>query len=477
MDMTSTWRSHFTQGLLILAVIVVMMTARIFFNARTRPAELPAVELGLHESPVVRSYLSDYLARVREAPQNAAHWVSLGQVLAANRLWSAAFDSFRQAAQLDPANAMALYYSGIADRELGRTDEAIKRFRLVNERFPEFAPAYQSLGDALLEAGQLKDAQAAFKRTVACMPDAPHGHLGLADVTIALHDARAAIEHVERALQCDPASAHAHYVRGLALRGLGRREEAAQELALGIQGRKERMPDAWTPLLLKHDQSVTAHLTRAKTLEQSGQTSEARDVLVAALEAYPQNIDLLVGLATIEHNRQAVTKSIEYAANAYRLAPTRSDVLIRYALCQEASGEMAHASQLADKLLELDPGSFDANYLKARLLRNTNQLDQVLHHLQAAAQREPANSMLQNEVGIAFFQLGRSAEALESLATAIECDPRNSLGYLNLAVVYEQLGQLDAARNTLLQGQRHATDDARIQSFLDRLSPQAIGRP
>ena len=95
-----------------------------------------------------------------------------------------------------PAAAAIANKRGVALTALGRRDEALEAFAAALERDERYAPALVNVGNVLLEDGQVRDA----------------------------------IDYYDAALRSDPAFAQGYRNLAVALRRLGRRNEAVRAL-------------------------------------------------------------------------------------------------------------------------------------------------------------------------------------------------------------------------------------------------------
>ena len=95
----------------------------------------------------------------------------------------------------------------------------------VRERWNDF-------GIGLLLQGDLRGAEAAFMKVVAMDPAYADGPVNVARVQIQEGNMAAAIPMLEQALKIDPALAKTHYFMGIALKTLGRYDEALTHLKI-----------------------------------------------------------------------------------------------------------------------------------------------------------------------------------------------------------------------------------------------------
>lgn len=430
------------------------------------PAELSELE------PQVRKHISKFLAKARALPGDADRRAQLGLVLAANQLVPESFKEFSVAVKLDPRQKLAHYYMGLAKRSMGDTVGAQGLFREVMAKFPDFAPARHGLGELLLAEGRTADARAAFQRAVNLAPAEPNGYVGLAHAMITERDFQGADGVLDTALRLQPGHPRARYLRGLAYRGLGRREEATRELRAGQVNEKYSMPDPWSADLRKHNKSSTGVVQFAQRYSAQGRHEEARRVLEEAVAHNPDGVDLLVSLAGIHFELDRPRDALAPALRAYKLDSTRSETAMKLALCYQALGQKEEALKFAQRTVDLAPHSARTHHFHADMLRQVGKLPEALAGLKEAARRDPGNSTLLTETGAVLMQLGRTREGISELETAIELDPDNVLSYLNISSACIHLSQWDEARAYLTAAKKRAPRDSRV----DRLMAQLPGQ-
>jgi tetratricopeptide (TPR) repeat protein len=173
------------------------------------------------------------------------------------RLWD-------EVVRWSPDNMLARSNLGAAHMEYGEYDRAEQEFRAILAMAPTYPRVYFNLGLLALRRDRPDEAMAAFERTTALAPgdaaawthvgilalrfdDAPRAERAfetaleidpmqrdalnnLATIHLERREWSKALELTNRALQRDPAFLEAAFNRGVALAGLGRRDEAASVL-------------------------------------------------------------------------------------------------------------------------------------------------------------------------------------------------------------------------------------------------------
>ena len=104
------------------------------------------------------------------APMDAEFHDHLGMAQAALGRWEEAAASLGRAMEIEPGPETCLNLAH-ALRRLGRSQEAMERYRQVIGLQPDTHSAHNNLGNILRERGQLEDALASFERALKLKPD------------------------------------------------------------------------------------------------------------------------------------------------------------------------------------------------------------------------------------------------------------------------------------------------------------------
>lgn len=380
---------------------------------RSEPApHEPVVPTNLERiDPAVRALVEEVLAEAREAPDDGQRHGTLGLVYEANLLWDEAREAFRIAAELDPEEPLWRYHLAVAGRQAGDFEGSLELLARVVAEDPSFAPGQQRLGLALLEAGELERAKAAFRRLIELEPYVPTGYVGLGDALLRGGDPAAAVTSLEKAVQRDPEYRAAHYLLGLAYRDLGREREAARELALGADSDIRHLPDPFAAEVERYAVSLTARNDRAQALLQQGKAEEAARLLEESLSFQPRNVTTLNNLG----------------------------------IARMHQGDMAAAFEALQRARRVDDDRFSTYLNLASWAQRTGHPEQALQYARAAVTRGSGVARAHDTLALALVRLGRTAEAVEALETALRLDARDLRVRIRLADLYERSGRLAGA--------------------------------
>jgi len=153
--------------------------------------------------------------------------VALGQKEAAEK-------SYLKALELDSAFVQAENKLANLLAEFGRSNEALKHYRRAIELDTRFADVYLNLGLTLRGLGDLPAAEESFRNAINADPLYAPGYRDLGSLLLIQGKIEVARSLLERSLAIEPGDAKTHNNPGLALVGLGRREEGIAHLKLAL---------------------------------------------------------------------------------------------------------------------------------------------------------------------------------------------------------------------------------------------------
>ncbi len=384
--------------------------------SRTSPEVVLPREPALLD-PAVRGLIDRLVADVKTQTDDGARHGRLGLAYEANGLWPEAHDSFALATALAPGDMVWRYHLAVATQEAGDFEEALERLQEIATEYPAFAPVQQRLGRALRDTADFDGALRAFQYVIETAPERPEGYVGVAEIWLQKNEPARALAVLETALEVDPRHRGVHYLLGLAYQDLGRNEEAARELALGVETTSSYLPDPLSAEVEKYRVTLPAQIARAGALREAGRLADSARVLAACLAHHPHNLTVLNNLA----------------------------------IAHIGLGELDRAHEYLFRAIEIDGGNFETHAILASWALETGRVDEALGYADAAVERGSRMAQTHMTLAQVLVQLGRYEEATESMEEALRLEVRNPQIYLGLAVLYEALGRLTQVRELYLR--------------------------
>ncbi len=219
-------------------------------------------------------------------------------------------------------------------------------------------------------------------------------------------------------------------------------------------------------------------LARSRLLVQMARNDEAMALLNGALEATPDDADLLAAevqfyafLAQRALNQDDIDAAADLVKEA--LAKHPEDRALRYqqAMVLERQGKLRRAIAVMEDLVEERPD--DASTLNAlgyTLTDRTRRHEEAEAYIRRALALDPDNPAIVDSMGWVMFKLGQYDQAVEYLtrAYALQRDPEIAA---HLVQVWLELGSLDEARATLEAALADFPEDQRLLELKGSVIP------
>ena len=190
----------------------------------------------------------------------------------------AAIDSYKQALKIKPDYAEAYNNMGDALKDKGDLEAAIDSYKQALKIKPDYAEAYNNMGNALKDKGDLEAAIDSYKQALKIKPDYAEAYNNMGNALKDKGDLEAAIDSYKQALKIKPDYAEAYNNMGIALKDKGDLEAAIDSYkqalkikpdyagaAFNLAGTVENISESksWIEHCLKLDQN---HLEAKLTL-------------------------------------------------------------------------------------------------------------------------------------------------------------------------------------------------------------------
>jgi len=341
-------------------------------------------------------------------------------------------------------------------------------------REPDSAEAWYMRGEVRRYAGDLEGAIEAYGEAVSRLPLHMPARNARAAARIDLGRHAAAAEDLEAVREHFPFEPQAAYLHSLALRELGKEEEAEQALRVAAAAIATIPADA----LAAHPPSL---LLAAVIAHLRGNREQAFRHLESYVTRYPNHAGARKRLGSLLIGRREYNRAVEVLEPALRLAPNDAGVYGLLGTAHLRVGDHASATSMLRRAVELAP---DIPHLRIRLAESRlargrdqdaamadlavafemddssvragmllgmlhlarREFDTAVRVAREVLDREPGHLPALNLLGSALIGRGDHARAREVLEQALELDPRFRPAELNLATLAVREGDIDAAR-------------------------------
>lgn len=397
----------------------------------------------------VLELIQKHARAARAKPNDADLRGTLGLVYEANDQWSWAAQSFANAAELDPANPRWDYHAAVANFRSGNSALGDQLIASVAERFPSFAPGRFRNGVSLMDLGEVEAALAEFRACTELRPEFVEGRVSMAEALVLLDRSEEALKHVTAVLKLAPDFGRAQYVRGLALQGMGRLDEAEQGLALGAGSSRRLMPDNLVERTAQYAMGIQSMLSRSLTLLNSGRFSDARELVEQALERQPDDISLLNAQGMVYRRLKQPKRSIEILSRARELRPDHLGTLTILSSAHFDTQDYPRSLEAAEAAALISPEGGVVHFLRGRALLAMGRMPEAGLALRLSIQIDPSRTKAYLYLAESLSAQARYDEAEPIWKQAVERDPDNLPALFNLGMTQISLLKVDDARRTL----------------------------
>ena len=220
----------------------------------------------------------------------------------------------------------------------------------------------------------------------------------------------------------------------------------------------------------------------ANGLLEMGEPDEAELLFREALELLPEHATSHYGLGRLYQIRGEEKKAAEQYRNAVRIVPSFAEAYLNLGASYHALGEDRKAAAELREAIRLRPEWAGARYNLGNVLFDMGRFDEAAVEFGRAVEMDPGNELfvrihsnareragdregaeetvrlgltrigesadLQNRLGDLLEKDGRTGEALGEYLRAVEIDPRHSVAWNNIGLLYYHQGDSEKAIET-----------------------------
>ncbi len=399
------------------------------------PVELTVTEgLDTEILTLVRGALSE----VKLDLEDPGLRVKLALIYEANDIWEEASKAWDHAITMskeqgEPVDlGVLVYHRALCLRQMGETEAAEELLSSAAQISPNLAAAHYEFARSQLEKGGLDVAEGRFKRASLLAPTSPDPIIGLAFVCLARDEFAAAEALARRALVIDSSLKRARYGLGLALRGLGRLEEAERELTLGLGAKGRKIVDPLSTRLATFKTGYQSKITRAVNMVSAGDPAGAVRLLAPLLATHAEDEALLNNLAVAYTQIGAHEKAREVLLTLIAFKPESFPAYINLTAAELELGLNDEALKHGEAAVRYGPEIAKSRLVRARAYMRYRRWNEAYSDLKRAVQIQAEDPLHHYLLGEVCQELSRHEEALRAFEQALLLDSNAQHVWLEL---------------------------------------------
>jgi len=389
------------------------------------------------------------------APQRADLLAALGESYFMAGKVEKAIEEFKKLLAFD-SSARSYGFLGLSYRNLGRFDEAKQYFQQGLKLDPHNATCLFNLGFIAERQGDAAQAETLFQQALKANPDFPDALLELANIRIAAKKFAEAEDLLRRYVRVSRDPATGYYKLAMAERSL--HETAAADRDLGVFKTLSKNASVG-PLPYQH---LFDYLDNRSTLASGARNQLDVESLLNQLKIHPDQPEDLYLLAEaylksgkLDDARATVAQLDKLSSSDYRTLAGIGVLLAHYHLYDDAI-------QHFEAALQANPNSDDIKFDLANTYFHKRDYSKALDMANKISPEGRKDDAILNLLGDTYAHAGDTPHAVEIFRDAIARNPDNDQNYLSLALLDLRAHDIDAAQQTLAQGQARIPASGKI---------------
>jgi tetratricopeptide (TPR) repeat protein/SAM-dependent methyltransferase len=361
----------------------------------------------------------------------------------------------------DPVDkAGVLFSEAFSAFQAGQRDVAESKLREAVRINPNFAEAYNNLGNLLQESNRFEESETAFRRAIQLRPDYIDPHYNLGNLLKAAQRPAEAETTYRRALALKPDHAGTFLNLANLLQEEGRLDEAEADLRKAIEaspgfvhaknnlanllkvaGRLEEAEATFRDAIALEPGYADAQYNFGVLLREQGRTAEAEEAFRRTIELDPERADAHKSLAFLLKESKRLDEAEAAFLTLIDLVPNDIDARNALGVTLQEAKRPDEAEAVFRRLLEIQPDYADAYNNLGNIYLESRRLEDAETAYRKAAEVRPDHANAWNNLAILLMDMKRKDEAEAALRHAIEIQPDHVDAYNNLANVLQETGR------------------------------------
>ena len=436
---------------------------------------------------------------IKLAPRLVRAHSMMAKLYSLQHNWNKAGEEFRIAAELSPARSTARLSYAEFQKQVGKTEEAVRTLKEIVRQMPDYLPAWSLLADIALSQGKSDEALSLLENVLARDPTNRDALILQARAWMAAGDTKKALDRLEHLAKmyseapsinyylaqayiaagnldsadsalADAISAQPDYTEAILIRGQLdlRRGKAALAVPPMLQLLKAhpglapasmiladayraagRLDDAATAIrdqIQTSGDSADEYVRLGVVLRDQAKIEEARDAFERAADLPPHDLRPVEELVDLDLAQKNFDRAMQTIAHRFAHDPEHAETYFLKGKVYAAQGQWNLAETAFRKSLGLDPNNSEAFDCLIFTFVSTQKFDQAIDELQRLLSRSP-NSVRGWASLARIYTLSKDyPKARDTYEKLLSMNPDSTEAMNNLAYLYsEYLGQLDKA--------------------------------
>jgi tetratricopeptide (TPR) repeat protein len=353
----------------------------------------------------------------RDIQMKPGQAIELAGKLYSNAKFAEAADLTRQILAKRPEAHEAANILAVSIGAMGNRKDAIKILKGLVKKHPEQVSYWSNLGELERQRGNLGEAVVSLRKSLEINERNPQGYSNLGIVEFEMGQYEKAVASYNRAIELAPKFPEVRNNLGNALRMLGRLDEAAASYQQALVIR-ENYPEAY------HNLGVT--------LRDLGKIPEAEHSFRKAINLRSNYIEAHANLASLLFNQKSSVEALRVLGDGLKADPKNPSLLMLTARIQYSRQSYDLAERAVKLVLSREPENVDALTLLGQIFHETDRYAEAISVLERAVKARPDNAEARNYLGIAYKSVGDLDRARQELLNGLELAPHMFGSYANL---------------------------------------------
>lgn len=276
-----------------------------------------------------------------------------------------------------PDNITALVYSALACAEEGDYNKAEKYLRkalLIDDKYPLL---YSTLAIVFFRRNRYDEAEFYAKHALKLSSNDKRALMVMGDIYYQRRNIQYALMYYEHAVSAYPNDATLRCRCALALRALGRLQDAIYELRRATEIEPSR---------------VDVHLTLGELYEQMGEKAKAMEHYESAASFSSDDAGLLKKLARAYEDAENLHIASQYYTKALNLEPSNCETMRSLARIKMKQKLHSEALTLYLKVLQTLPDDLESHIGVAKIYASVGDTEREIEHLRKAVSSSPSSA-------------------------------------------------------------------------------------